>query len=113
MTDKAKVDTTLLAFVEAFKGQKYQLRKTFRKFDKSGDGKISMDEFIDACETVFPLDDDMKYQLGLKFFPDPNDSIDYDDFMKVTSKVGQREGKALGGLSQSEYAHGALHQGMS
>ena len=45
--------------------------KTFRKFDKTGDGKINMEEFVDACDSVHPLTDDMKYQLGTPPSPFP------------------------------------------
>ena len=67
------------------------------------DGKIDMDEFFDACGAIHPLSEDEKYQLSVKFFPDPNEALDYEAFMDIIFRTEHRGGTSLSGLSESEY----------
>lgn len=77
----AKEDLVLKKFCKAFGQKRYKLRQTFREVDASGDGKVSMDEFISACDHVCNLSDDEKYLLSKKFFPQPGITLDYETFM--------------------------------
>ena len=103
LSQKAKADELLQAFVRSFAERKYQLRKTFREFDKSRDGKIDMNEFFEACSAIHPLNDEEKFALSLKFFPNPDDVLDYETFMDIIFRAGHRGGTNLSGLSESQY----------
>lgn len=85
---------TFMATQLSSKKEQQQLRDSFNQFDKNGDGKIELAEFIEAYKIVYPhLDvEDLEKEARDIFAAadaDGNGFLDYGEF--TTATINQRD----------------------